>query len=74
MPLVYVETNIINLNVCFYRKNNQRKERCYATGLDQNKVKFVIMTPVENCYVGYRCFEPKIKQHCQVNKANLILI
>lgn len=42
------------------------KERCIAMGFDQDKVKFVFMTPVEKCFVGYRCFEPKNTEHCQV--------
>lgn len=63
IPLSTVNV-ITNVNVC--RKNTQRRDRCYATGIEGHKTKFVLMTPVDRCFVGYRCFEPRIRHHCQV--------
>lgn len=58
-----------------FRKNSQRKERCFAIGLDEkNKAKFVFMALVEKCSAGYRCFELKEKDECQVNANNMVTL
>ncbi|XP_076268925.1 serine protease nudel isoform X2 [Rhynchophorus ferrugineus] len=57
----YVQAS--NLNV---RRDGVQTEKCYAVGPNHdNKVRFLLLTPMKNCMVGYRCFEKKIEASCK---------
>ncbi|XP_056642016.1 serine protease nudel-like [Diorhabda sublineata] len=47
------------------RRDGERREKCVAIGLFENKAKYVFLAPIKNCVVGYRCFETKIKTDCK---------
>nr|XP_023023966.1 serine protease nudel [Leptinotarsa decemlineata] len=56
----YVKSVFLNL-----RRDRRRKEECIAVGLHERKARFIKLQPIQNCIVGFRCFESKITDQCK---------
>ncbi|CAG9823853.1 unnamed protein product [Phaedon cochleariae] len=46
------------------RREGRRRERCIAIGLHRNHAKYIRLTPLELCEVGFRCFESNVMKEC----------
>ncbi|KAG5899669.1 hypothetical protein JTB14_015159 [Gonioctena quinquepunctata] len=56
----YVRSVFLN-----HRRDRNRKEKCVAIGLQENRAMYIRLQPVQHCFVGLRCFESKITERCE---------
>ncbi|XP_072384349.1 serine protease ndl [Diabrotica undecimpunctata] len=51
------------------RRDGNRKEKCVAIGLHDDKAKYEFLWPIQQCEPGFRCFETKLKTECKDSRA-----